>query len=214
SLQTTRLLFYGFATAVSAWWGGFISGTITAVVRICLSHLLPENTISQLLTVPEVFIQALLFLILSLMLSYLESFRQRYESLLEFTRTELETILNGVDDGITAQNPDGTYIYVNEAAADILDFSSAEVLKQITPADMTAHMTFHDDHGQTVAYEDLPAQQALKFGAPFSEDLRLSFENSDEDRWVRVKSTPIMHDNGQPRLILSVLRDITQIGRA
>ncbi len=209
-LETTRLLFYVFATAVSAWWGGFISGTITAVVGICLSHLIPENTISQLLTVPEVFIQALLFLILSMFLSYLESFRQRYESLLEFTRTELETILNGVDDGITAQNPDGTYIYVNEAAADILDFSSAEVLKQITPAQMAAHMSFLDDQGQPVEYEDLPARQALKFGAPFSEDLHLSFENSDEDRWVRVKSTPITDDSGQPRLILSVLRDITQ----
>ncbi len=209
-LETTRLLFFVFATAVSAWWGGFISGTITAVAGLCLSHLIPTNTLHELLTVPDVFIQSLLFLILSLILSYLESFRQRYEALLEFTRAELETILNGVDDGITAQNPDGTYLYVNEAAAELLDFPSADALKQITPAEMAAHATIFNDTGREVEFEDLPIQQALRFGTPTMDDLRLSFANSDEDRWVRIKSTPILQDNGQPRLILSVLQDITQ----
>lgn len=209
-LYDTQMLFYIFATALSAWWGGFVSGSITAVASMILHHLVPQNTLEQLLTDSNQFLQALLFLSFSLVLSYLESFRHRYEAILESTRVELETILNGVDDGITAQKPDGSYTYVNEAAADILDFDSASNLMNSSSNQVLIENVFTDAEGRPVSFTELPQQQALKFGLPFSGEYRLSSDKSEAERWVKINSTPILDENGTPRLVISVLQNITQ----
>jgi PAS domain S-box-containing protein len=143
-------------------------------------------------------------------LSYLESFRHRYEAILEATRAELETILNGVDDGITAQKPDGSYTYVNEAAADILDFDSASNLLKTSSTQILIENVFTDEDGHPISFAELPQQQALKFGLPFSGEYRLSSGKSETESWVKIKSTPILDENGTPRLVISVLRNITQ----
>jgi PAS domain S-box-containing protein len=209
-LYDTQMLFYIFATALSAWWGGFLSGSITAVASVLLYHLIPENALPQLLTDGNRFLQALLFLAFSLVLSYLEGFRQRYEMLLEATRAELETILNGVEDGITAQRLDGSYTYVNEAAADILDFDSASILMNTSPTQILVENVFTDENGHPLTFAELPQQQAMKYGLPFSGEYRLNSGKSDVDRWVRISAIPILNETGTPRLVISVLRNITQ----
>ena len=54
----------------------------------------------------------------------------------EASREELEAMLRGVADAVTAQAPDGRLLYANEAAVQLLGFESREALLTAAPADL------------------------------------------------------------------------------
>src|SRR3712207_4905422 len=54
--------------------------------------------------------------------------RERAQEELQDSRDQLDVILRGVADGITAQEPSGSLIYANEAAARIIGYPSAKAL--------------------------------------------------------------------------------------
>ena len=66
--------------------------------------------------------------IASILASAIERFHAEEE--LRRSRDELEIILNGVSEGITAQAPDGKLIYANPAAARMMGFANTEALRK------------------------------------------------------------------------------------
>ena len=66
---------------------------------------------------------------------------------LKASRDQLEAILQGVAEGITAQDPTGKLIYANEAAARLTGFSSVQEMLTSSPAEVLARYEILDEEG-------------------------------------------------------------------
>src|SRR3954452_6129784 len=75
---------------------------------------------------------------------------------------EVNTILGGVADAVTAQAPDGALVYANEAAVRIVGFESVEALLAAPPREVAGRFEMTDEHGGQIALEALPGRRALR----------------------------------------------------
>ncbi|MFL5781779.1 MAG: SpoIIE family protein phosphatase, partial [Thermoleophilaceae bacterium] len=131
------------------------------------------------------------------------------------SRDELQAILDGVADAITVQRPDGQLVYANEAAVRSLGFGSMEELMSTPVAAIVEHFEFSDENGEPVALERLPGRLALA-GEREPEPImvRLRARGEKRERWVRVKATAILGDDGRPTAAINVLEDVTEVQEA
>ena len=115
----------------------------------------------------------------------------RLEELMRRTEAELRAILEGVADAVAAEDPDGRLVYVNAAAARLLDGA--------------------DELGTWLGIppDALPGRRVLN-GATAEP---LVVRHPGEPRWSRVKASPVLEDGGA-RLAISVIEDITEIKQA
>jgi PAS domain S-box-containing protein len=129
------------------------------------------------------------------------------------SRDELEAILEGVADAVTAQTPDGRLVYANEAAVHLLGFRSADELLAATPDEIRARFDIRATDGTPMGAENLPGRRVLTGARPEPLTVRYRRAGSDEDRWSRVQSTPVYDERGEVRLAINVTEDITEIKR-
>jgi GAF domain-containing protein len=77
------------------------------------------------------------------------------------SRDDLEAILSGVADVVTAQGPDGRLHYANDAAVRTLGFDSAEALLSAPLAEIVGRFVMFDEDRRPMAIERLPGRRAL-----------------------------------------------------
>ncbi len=128
-------------------------------------------------------------------------------------RDDLEAIVEGVADAVTAQAPDGRLVYANDAAVRLLGFADAQELLSAPPSRFVERFTMLDEAGAVIPFERLPGRAALLGERPAPLTVRYR-HHSGEDRWSRVQSTPVFDDHGAVRLAINVIEDITEIKRA
>jgi PAS domain S-box-containing protein len=129
------------------------------------------------------------------------------------SRDELEAILEGVADAVTAQTPDGRLVYANDAAVHLLGFASAEELLAASPEAILERFDIRATDGSRMPSERLPGRQALTGERPEPLTVRYRRAGLPEDRWSRVQSTPVYDEHGDVRLAINVIEDITEIKR-
>jgi serine phosphatase RsbU (regulator of sigma subunit)/PAS domain-containing protein len=127
---------------------------------------------------------------------------------------ELRTILGGVADAITAQAPDGTLVYANDAAVAMLGYSSQEDLLAAPLGEIAGRYEMLDENGAPLPVERLPGRQALAGHEPEPLTVRYRVQGDPETRWSRVKSSPVRDQAGGVRLVINLIEDITEIKRA
>jgi len=130
------------------------------------------------------------------------------------SRDDLEAIVEGVADAVTAQAPDGRLVYANDAAVRLLGFADAQELLSATPGDIRGRFEMLDEDGAELPLERLPGRRALAGERPPPLTVRYRHHESDEVRWSRVRSTPVFDERGAVRLAINVIEDITDIKRA
>jgi PAS domain S-box-containing protein len=130
------------------------------------------------------------------------------------SRDDLEAIVEGVADAVTAQSPDGRLVYANDAAVRLLGYATAEALLAASPLEIRDRFEMYDDEGRAVPVEQLPGRRALAGERPPPLTVRYRHQASAEDRWSRVQSTPVFDEHGDVRLAINVIEDITDIKRA
>ncbi len=130
------------------------------------------------------------------------------------SRDDLEAILEGAADAVTAQSPDGRLVYANDAAVRLLGFSSAQQLLAATPPEIMARFEMSDEEGGEIPLEQLPGRRALAGERPPPMTVRYRHQTGEEDRWSRIQSTPVFDEDGRVRLAINVIEDITEIKRA
>ena len=130
------------------------------------------------------------------------------------SRDELEAILEGVADAVTAQTPDGRLVYANHAAVGLLGYGSAEELIGAEPDEIRGRFEMRNDDGSPLPVEGLPGRRALLGERP--EPLTIRHRRAGETylRWSRVQATPLFDEDGAVRLAINVIEDITDIKRA
>jgi PAS domain S-box-containing protein len=133
---------------------------------------------------------------------------------LRASRDQLEAVLRGVAEGITAQDPTGKVIYANEAAARLTGFSSVKEVMRSSPAEILARYEMLDEEGNPFPLDRLPGRRALEGEEGAEEVVCFRILATDEERWTVVKAMPIFGERGTVLIAVNILRDITENRRA
>jgi PAS domain S-box-containing protein len=129
-------------------------------------------------------------------------------------RDQLEAILRGVADAVTAQAPDGRLLFANEAAVELLGYESSEALLAAPIAEILNRFEIFDESGHPFPVDRLPGRRALAEGVGGEVVLRFRVRATGEERWSAVKATPIMDATGAVGMAINVIEDITDHKRA
>ncbi len=132
----------------------------------------------------------------------------------EEARLQLEAILRGVADAVTAQAPDGHLLFANDAAVEMLGFDSAEALMAAPLGSIMGRYDILDDHRDPFPVEALPGRRALGGEDNAETVLRFRVRETGEERWSAVKATPIRDHDGNVTMAINVIEDITTHKRA
>ncbi len=130
------------------------------------------------------------------------------------TRDELEAMLHGVADAVTAQAPDGRLLYANEAAVRTLGFESREALQAAPPAEIMSRYEVFDEAGRPYPLTDLPGRRALAGEEAPEAIVRFRVRDTGEERWAAVKANPIRDGSDRVTMAINVIEDITEHKRA
>jgi PAS domain S-box-containing protein len=136
--------------------------------------------------------------------------RLRIAEELQRSRDELDFILAGVADGVTAQAPDGSLIYANDAAVETLGYDTVEELLAAPVSEIMDHFEVFDEDGHPFPLADLPGRIALTGEKPDDAVLRFRVRATGEERWSVVKATPIEDAEGNVLMAINVFEDITE----
>ncbi len=128
---------------------------------------------------------------------------------------ELEAILAGVADAVLAQDPDGTLVYVNDAAVRLLGVPSGypdrAALLAADPRDLAARLEILSEDGRPLPAERLPGRRALAGEEPEPMTLRYRVRATGAIRWMRVKAQPVRDATGRVTRAINVVEDITDL---
>jgi PAS domain S-box-containing protein len=124
-------------------------------------------------------------------------------------RDELQAILSGMADAVTAQGPDGRLLFANEAAATTLGYGSSEELLAAAPAEIVSHFDMFDERGEPFPIERLPGRRTLAGENGAEAIVRFRVRATGDERWSAVKSTPILDPEGRLVMAINVIEDIT-----
>ncbi len=206
----TPLLFFLAAIIVSAWYGGLISGSVTAVLSLFSANYL--FFMPQSLFRPEIaeFGRLVILVAFACIVFLLKRSRRQTFDELERSRNQLSIILRDVADGITMQDTSGKLVYANYEAARALGFLSSDVLLRTPINDVLQNFEILDEDGQPFPTQSLPGRLAL-LGMRYPEaTIRFLNKKTGETRWSVVKARPVFDGKGNVQFAISLFQDITK----
>jgi PAS domain S-box-containing protein len=140
--------------------------------------------------------------------------RRRIEQDLRVSRDQLQALLEGVDEGITVQAPDGRLLFANHGAARAIGFDSPEELVTTPVADVMRRFEVLDEEGQPLQIERLPGRRALQGERNAAELVRFRVVATGEERWSLVSASPVLDERGAVRFAVNIFQDVTERRRA
>jgi PAS domain S-box-containing protein len=135
--------------------------------------------------------------------------RTQAQQALHDSSEQLASILRTVEEGITATNREGRFLFANDAAARAAGLESGDELLALPIEERDAQYEVLDPDGAPLAPDDLPPAQALS-GSESSAVVRIRHRLADWERWLALRSTPVFAPDGGVELVVNVTRDITQ----
>jgi PAS domain S-box-containing protein len=129
-------------------------------------------------------------------------------------RDQLEAILRGVADAVTAQAPDGRLLFANDAAVELLGYESSEALLEAPLTEIMDRFDVLDASGSPLSLDRLPGRRAIAEGEGGEIVVRFRVKATGEERWSAVKATPIRDPDGRVTMAINVIEDITHHKRA
>jgi PAS domain S-box-containing protein len=135
--------------------------------------------------------------------------RTQTQQALHDSSEQLASIVRTVEEGITATNREGRFLFANDAAARAAGFESADELMALPPDKHRSLYEVFDPDGARVAPEDLPSAQALA-GSESSAVVRIRSRSGGWERWLALRSTPVLAADGSVELVVNVTRDISE----
>ncbi|HYE66682.1 MAG TPA: PAS domain S-box protein [Pyrinomonadaceae bacterium] len=140
--------------------------------------------------------------------------RKRVEAELRRSRHQIEIILRGVAESITAQDSSGRLIYANEAAVRALGYASDKALLETPVQELMRKYEIMDESGRPFPRELLPGRLALKEGRSASATMRFRSVETGAERWSTVSATPVFDEQGRVQFAINIFHDITERKRA
>ena len=107
------------------------------------------------------------------------------------------------------QDDDQRLLYANDAAAETLGYASAEVLLTTPREELVADADYFGEDGAPLTPETYPTARVLRGEDPGPVTIRIVKRSTGEERWRVTKSRGVRDSRGRPRLVVSVIEDIT-----
>jgi PAS domain S-box-containing protein len=126
----------------------------------------------------------------------------------------LAVFLDHVGDGVTVQDPTGRLVYANAAAARALGFAGAAELLAAPVAEVVGRFALFDEDGKPFPVENLPGRRALQGEPESAVTLRFRIQETGEERWSTIRSSPVTDAAGNVLYAVNVWRDATAQKRA
>ena len=129
----------------------------------------------------------------------------------ELSRTEgqLEAVLANLAAAVTVQAPDGTLVYVNQAAAEMMGCSSPDEMLAMPLAELLDAFVILDEDGRPYDLGDLPGRHALAGAEPRPALTHTIVKATGEERWAVTKATPVRDEHGTVVLAVNIIEDVT-----
>jgi len=121
----------------------------------------------------------------------------------------LDVVLRHVAEGITAQRPDGSLAYANDAAARLLGVESGDELAGLPGPELTKRFLMIGEDREPLPVEALPNRRALASGKPEEGVVGYRLLPDGDERWSLVRATPILGADGTAELVINVIHDVT-----
>lgn len=122
---------------------------------------------------------------------------------------QLDTILGGVAEGVTAQAADGRLLYANLTSARLCGFSSTAEMMAASPADIAARFHLLDESGNPFPSQRAPWRLALEGVEPPSCVIRFRDLTTNVERWSIASARPVLAPDGTVEMVIGVFRDVT-----
>ncbi len=139
--------------------------------------------------------------------------RKQSEEELRRAKEQFEAILHNAADGITVQDASGSIVYVNNVAATLSGFPSAEAMLNAPPdtlRQLIQRFVMKDEEGNLMAVDELPGRRALQGEKNVQALIQYVDTITGQIRWSLVKSQPILDEDGRVQLIVNVVTDISE----
>jgi PAS domain S-box-containing protein len=126
----------------------------------------------------------------------------------------LAIFLDHIGDGVTVQDPSGRLVYANAPAARALGFANAAELLAAPVAEIVGRFALFDEDGQPFPVESLPGRRALQGESESAVTLSVRNQETGEERWSIVRSSPLTDTAGNVLYAVNVWQDATGQKRA
>jgi len=133
---------------------------------------------------------------------------------LRSSRDQLRAIIEGVADGVTAQDRAGRLVFANAAAVRAVGMSSARDMIEAPRDAIVGRFEILDEDGRPFPPERLPGRRALMGETPEPAVMRYRSKETGDERWSVVKATPIRNHAGEIEMAITIMEDVTERMRA
>lgn len=205
-----RYLVFILAIEVSAWYGGWWPGFLSIIASLLLINLFLAPTPFSIIADPQNLPTMILFVGITVIISWLEQSRIQAQEALRESRDQLNMILRGISDGVTAVKPNGQIAFANQAAAHLNGFPSADEMVKVPIKTVRAKYKWYDEDDQELPVDELPTLNALEHHKPTSHTVQMHDTETGENRWVVSTSTPLFDERGDFLQVINIFRDVSE----
>jgi PAS domain S-box-containing protein len=132
---------------------------------------------------------------------------------MRWSRDQLDLILRSITEGVTVQTPERKLIFANDAAAQLCGFASADAFLAASREEILGKYEILREDGAPFPLDELPGRLALQ-GKPSNAVVRFRVKRTGEERWSFVSGAPVLDENGNVDLSVTVFREFTDRRRS
>jgi PAS domain S-box-containing protein len=107
------------------------------------------------------------------------------------------------------QAPDGSVVYVNQAAAEMMGCSSPDEMLATPLAELLDAFVILDEDGRPFDLRNLPGRHALAGEDPRPALTHTIVKATGEEHWSVTKATPVRDEHGAVVLAVNIIEDVT-----
>ncbi len=133
---------------------------------------------------------------------------------LETIEAQLTVALSTLAEAVTVQHSEGALIYANEAAARMLGYASAQELLATPVQALVERFEATNEDGSPLRMDDLPGRRVLAGKEPKPLVTRAINKETGEETWRVTKASGVYDRDGNVKLVVNVIEDITEVKRA
>ena len=132
---------------------------------------------------------------------------------LESVERRLDAVMSMIDEAVAVHDASGHLVYVNEAAARWLGFTSPQEALEAGPAELLARFDAWWEDGTSLK-QDLTVERLHRGPLPSREPIRIALKTAGEERWAVVSSEPILGPDGRLLYAVTTIDDVTELKRS
>jgi serine phosphatase RsbU (regulator of sigma subunit)/PAS domain-containing protein len=133
---------------------------------------------------------------------------------LSATERQLEAILANLAEAVTVQGSDFQLLYVNRAAARLLECESPEEVLATPMEQILDRFVALGEDGRPFDYADLPGRDALAGRTAEPVLMRSISKATGRERWMMVKASPVRDADGDVVMAVNIMEEVTDARRA